>query len=283
MPDKGDHIVLKNRSGKTLELYQTDCIRGMNDRMQAGSVDLVVTSPPYNIGIRYHTHDDNRSRDEYLDWTREWAAVIKTILKANGSFFLNLGSKPSDPWVPFQVADVMKEFFILQNVFHWIKSIYIEDTAYDENLRINVGHYKPINSPRYVNDMHEYVFHFTHSGEVPLDRLAIGVPYKDKSNVARWNCGKSDVRCRGNVWYIPYQTIQNRNLDRPHPATFPPELAEMCLKLHGVHPRSLVLDPFMGLGNTALACQALDTRFVGFEQDPLYFNESLKRIKDFPV
>ena len=49
------------------------------------------------------------------------------------------------------------------------------------------GHFKPINSPRFLNDCHEYVFHFTKSGRVELNRLALGVPYQDKSNIARWS------------------------------------------------------------------------------------------------
>src|SRR5207249_113040 len=104
--------------------------------------------------------------------------------------------------------------------------------------------YKPINSDRYLNDAHEFVFHLTPAGETPIERLAIGVPYQDKSNIARWAHTRArDLRCRGNVWYVPYETIQERAKDRPHPATFPVKLAEMALKLHGVRPGARVLDP----------------------------------------
>ena len=93
-----------------------------------------------------------------------------------------------------------------------------------------VGHYKPINSPRFVNDCHEFIFHFTPAGRTPLDRRAIGVPYQDASNIARWQTGGSNLRCRGNTWFIPYETIQNRDKDRPHPATFPPRVPEYCVR-----------------------------------------------------
>ena len=278
MSTQGSHIRLKNKSGKYFDLYHSDCIQGMHEQIRGAAIDIVVTSPPYNLGIRYNTYDDTVSRTDYLSWTDHWVGVLKEKLKMNGSFFLNLGSKPSDPWVPFEVAGVIRKHFVLQNVFHWIKSIYIEDTSYDTDIQLAVGHYKPINSPRYVNDMHEYVFHFTKDGNVPLDRLSIGVPYKDKSNVDRWNRGKEDLRCRGNVWYIPYKTIQSREKERPHPATYPPKLAEMCLKLHGIRTHTRVMDPFMGLGNTALACQILGAHFVGFEKDTEYFKESVQKI-----
>ena len=93
------------------------------------------------------------------------------------------------------------------------------------------GHFKPINSPRFLNDCHEYVFHFTKSGRVELNRLALGVPYQDKSNIARWRHTQGDdLRCRGNTWFVPYETIQRREKERPHPATFPVQLAEWCIK-----------------------------------------------------
>jgi site-specific DNA-methyltransferase (adenine-specific) len=98
--------------------------------------------------------------------------------------------------------------FFLQNTIHWIKSIAVEDRKGDLKSH---GHFKPINSKRFLNDCHEWVFHFTKTGRVELDRLAIGVPYQDKSNIARWShTSGSDLRCRGNTWFIPYETIQSR-------------------------------------------------------------------------
>ena len=90
---------------------------------------------------------------------------------------------------------------------------------------VSRGHFKPISSQRFLNDCHEYIFHFTKSGRVEIDRLALGVPYQDKSNIARWShTSGRDRRCRGNTWFIPYETIQSRQKERPHPATFPVEL-----------------------------------------------------------
>ena len=85
-------------------------------------------------------------------------------------------------------------------------------------------------------------------GRTPLDRRALGVPYQDASNIARWRQAADGLRCRGNTWFIPYDTIQSRDRERPHPATFPPRLPEYCLRLHGLSRIELVLDPFVGLG-----------------------------------
>ena len=142
------------------------------------------------------------------------------------------------------------------------------------------GHFKPINSPRFLNDCHEYVFHFTKSGRVELNRLALGVPYQDKSNIARWSHTRGkDLRCRGNTWFVPYETIQSREKERPHPATFPVQLAEWCIKLHGASRVGTMLDPFLGIGNSAVAAQRCGVRrFIGFEIDDAYLAEAKRRI-----
>jgi site-specific DNA-methyltransferase (adenine-specific) len=263
---------------RPLTLFLGDCVEGMENLLQPESIDVVVTSPPYNIGVRYGSYNDRIPRETYLKWIRDWARLIRRILAPHGSLFLNIGSKPSDPWVPFDVAAQVRESLVLQNVIHWIKSIYVQNDSYGDSVSINVGHFKPINSKRFLNDAHEYVFHFTRDGKVPLDRLSIGVPYKDDSNVERWKTAGKGVRCRGNNWYIPYSTIQRRSTDRPHPASFPPELAEMCIRLHGVDKTSFVLDPFLGIGNTAVACALLGVGMYGFEIDEEYVAVAKKRL-----
>lgn len=264
-----------------LRLVEQDCVAGMA-ALSAGSVDVVVTSPPYNLGVAYGRHDDTAARDEYLAWCDTWAAGLRRVLAPAGSFFLNVGSKPTDPLVPFQVLEVMLRHFRLQNTLHWVKSIAVmrEDVGNYPGLEADlvVGHYKPINSPRFVNDCHEYVFHLTHRGEVPLDRLAVGVPYRDKSNVTRWKGAGADLHCRGNTWFLPYETIQRRERDRPHPATFPVALPERCIRLHGLERVRLVLDPFLGIGATAVACARLGVPCVGFEIDPDYLAHARERV-----
>lgn len=265
------------------EIYCEDCVGGMRSRLAEGSVDVVVTSPPYNLGIAYRSHADDAPREEYLAWCDTWAAEVRRVLSPRGSFFLNVGGKPSDPWVPFDVLGVMRRHFVLQNVIHWVKSIAVmrEDVGGYPGLEgdLMAGHYKPINSSRFVNDCHEYIFHLTLGGVVPLDRLAVGVPYRDKSNVGRWKSGGRDLRCRGNTWFLPYPTILRRERDRPHPATFPPVLPERCIRLHGLERTRRVLDPFMGLGSTAAACSALGVSCVGFEIDPEYHRLALERAR----
>ena len=245
------------------------------------SVDLVVTSPPYNLGIEYRTYNDTCPRDAFLRWCSDWASQILRILRPDGSFFLNVGGSPSNPLLPHQLLLTLTTpgLFQLQNTFHWIKSISIETR---NDTIVSAGHFKPINSQRYVNDCHEFVFHLTKTGSVPLDRRSAGVPYADKSNIKRWKHTKGfDRRCRGNTWFIPYETIRSRKEQRPHPATFPPALVEQCIRLHGQGNETVLLDPFLGIGSSALAArdEGIAT-CIGFEIDGEYLKIARERLAD---
>jgi site-specific DNA-methyltransferase (adenine-specific) len=284
------------------DLRRQDCIEGMS-RLEADCADLVVTSPPYNLGISYRRYCDGQDRQSYLRWCRRWAEEVRRIVKPTGSFFLNIGAAPSNPMLPHEILMVLRDFFVLQNTIHWIKSIAIKDRcsrrpvgdakhahqtarsgASHREAATGIrsyGHFKPISSKRFLNDCHEYIFHFTTTGRVEIDRLALGVPYQDKSNIARWrHTGGSDLRCRGNTWFIPYETIQSRKKERPHPATFPVQLAEWCIKLHGVSRVHTMLDPFLGIGNSAVAAKRCGVKtFIGFEIDETYLAEAKRRLK----
>ena len=279
---KSENRIFLTQGGNEIKISLKDCIEGMKEHVHAGCVDVAVTSPPYNLGINYNGYDDTLSREDYLRWMGEWAAEVKRVLADDGSLFLNVGSKPTDPLVPFQLLNVMLENFKLQNVIHWVKSIAIMKNEVGNYPGITqdvvVGHYKPINSNRFLNDCHEYIFHLTKKGSVKIDRLSVGVPYQDKTNVARWSNGGSDVHCRGNTWFIPYETIQSRDKERPHPATFPVELPTRCIRLHGLERIKLVMDPFLGIGSSAIACANLDIPFIGFEIAEDYFSESCERL-----
>jgi site-specific DNA-methyltransferase (adenine-specific) len=261
-----------------MDLHLGDCISGMSE-LAADSVDLIVTSPPYNLGIKYSRYDDSAGREDYLRWSRRWCEQARRVLKPNGSFFLNVGACPSNPFLPHELVLQLRDLFVLQNTIHWIKSITITTRKGEE---ISAGHFKPISSRRYLNDCHEYLFHLTKSGTVPLDRRAVGVSYADKSNIARWgHTDGLDKRCRGNNWFIPYKTILNRESERPHPATFPVELAEMCIRLHGGGSELVVMDPFLGIGHAALAAKTCGVaRFIGFEIDPEYMTAAKRLVEE---
>jgi site-specific DNA-methyltransferase (adenine-specific) len=134
-----------------------------------------------------------------------------------------------------------------------------------------------VGGKRFLHHNHEHIFHLTLTGSVALDRLAIGVPFKDKSNIARRGHAR-DLRCRGNTWHIPYDTVQSKAEKFHHPSTFPLELPRWCIRLHGVrHP--VVLDPFMGTGTTLVAADRETVRGIGIDIDPVYVAIARERLE----
>src|SRR5712671_2759603 len=91
-----------------------DCAEGLKD-VGNGQVDLVVTSPPYNLGIKYSKYSDRQNRELYLDWCVIWVTEIRRVLKPEGSFFLNIGAAPSNPMLPHELITRLRDLFVLQN------------------------------------------------------------------------------------------------------------------------------------------------------------------------
>ncbi len=264
VPDGGrDGAVAVGRQ----RVHLGDCLSVLRG-MPAGSVDVCVTSPPYNIGVAYRSYDDRRPRDAYLGWLAEVGREVARVLAPDGSLFLNVGSTNLDPWAAPDAAGAFRAVLTLQNHVLWVKSVSVGDDTF--------GHFKPISSGRFLNNNHESVFHFTHGGARRIDRLAIGVPFKDKSNIARWG-HERDRRCGGNVWFIPYPTVRSKAQKFDHPAGFPVELPIRCIRMHGAAD-AVVMDPFLGTGTTLVAAQRLGLRGVGIEMDPVYARTALDRI-----
>jgi site-specific DNA-methyltransferase (adenine-specific) len=261
------------------KLYVKDCLKFMKE-LPSECIDVIVTSPPYNIGKKYIKYNDYRNKKRYLTFMKKVAHESHRVLKEDGSFFLNVGGKPSNPSIPYDVADQFRDYYVLQNDIIWVKSIAItkKDVGKSNGLKndVLVGHYKPIQSKYFLNNCHENIFHFSKSGKTNLDKLSIGVPYGCKSNIERWG-KKEDKRDRGDIWFIPYETIQEH---RPHPAVFPEKLPLMCIKLHGIKKDLVVYDPFIGIGTTATACLKLGVNYIGTDIDSNYIKIANERISE---
>src|SRR3979411_1388340 len=109
-------------------------------KMSSATIDVAVTSPPYNLGIAYSRYSDRQARGDYLDWCHAWAVELRRLFKREGSLFLNLGAAPASLLLPHERVLRPRDLFALQNTIHWIKAISIED---DAGLTTSRGHFKP--------------------------------------------------------------------------------------------------------------------------------------------
>jgi len=251
-----------------IQLIKDDCLNALR-KLTTQSLDIVITSPPYNLNIKYNQYNDNKKRNEYLCWLNTIFIEISRTLKDNGAFFLNVGASSIDPWIYMDVANIARQHFILQNDITWVKSIAINGTT--------SGHFKPINSNRFLNNTFEHIFHFTKTGMAKINRQSIGVPYTDKTNVSRWKHNNT-TRCRGNTWFIPYDTIQSKEERGNHPAPYPELLVEWCIKLHGYNSSTIVCDPFAGSGTTLVVANQLGISAIGIEIDSKYIDYIKRRL-----
>jgi len=251
--------------------YLKDCLDGIEE-LSDKSVDAIVTSPPYNLNIKYGQYEDSKPKEEYIDWLSTIFEKSKRVLKDDGHLFVNMGYSNIDPWVGMEVAIALRKNWTLQNHINWVKSIHVKDKTH--------GHFKPINSKRFVCPTWEHLFHYTKTGNVDVDRLSIGVPYEYyEANIRGKNTvdTKPNLRDKGNCWFIPYETINSKDLKGKHPATFPVKLVQDCLLMTGIK-KGIVLDPFMGTGTTAVAAINLEWDYIGFEIDTDYFNFAKQRV-----
>ena len=219
-------------------------------KLEGESVDLIITSPPY------------KTKDGYTEQLmRQVFNGCYDVLKTGGLFFLNFGHLSEDKFRPFNVCQfAIDSGFDLNDTIVWIKN-----------------HFTPLRGPKRLNNLTEFIFLLYKGEAMPdMDRLAIGVPYKDVSNAKRYNNG-INLRCPGNAWNIDYETIRSREA-KLHPDRFPAELPIRCIKLAGLKPGSIVLDPFMGSGTTGIAAKNLGMDFIGIEISDKYFEIANRRL-----
>ncbi len=222
------------------------------------SIDLIVTSPPYNRSKVYsddkgNVYDDQQSEEEYETLlSKVWSECYR-VLSSKGMFFLNVGDSANNQGFSERIADLVTQggFIRLQTII-WLKSF------------LGRGHYTPSGRSRRLNNIFEYIYIFVKDRkEYQINPQAIGIPYADKSNIGRY--AQSDLRDAGNVWFIPYTRTTGSTIKKGHEAPFPIELPYKCIKLTGA---TNILDPFAGTGSTLAAARILNIRGIGYEKFP---------------
>jgi site-specific DNA-methyltransferase (adenine-specific) len=231
-----------------MPLYLGDSRRKLKS-LPSNSVDVVVSSPPYK---------DSDGFDESLiiDVFRE----VYRLQRDDTFLFLNFGALAEDKFRPFRTCQLLMGLgYQLNDTITWVKN-----------------HFRPIQGNTRLNNLTEFIF-VLYKGNLPaMNRLAVGVPYADKSNVKRFNRGL-DLRCGGNIWHIDYETVQTKE-QKLHNDRFPIELPLRCIKLCG-YDVNTVLDPFSGSGTTCVAAKQLGKDFIGIEKCPEHHEVAKARLK----
>lgn len=230
-----------------------------NMKLEDGSIDVAVTSPPYNIGKDYVSADGSKGDDalpivEYRHFLYERFKQVHRVLAKDGVFFINVGDPASFDNLSQVTREVLQAAgFVVKQRIVWVKSI------------LGKGHFTPSGGTRRFDDVWETIWLCTkHKKNYRLDTKRIGVPYTDRSNVGRY--GDSNLRDPSNVWFMPYEKTTGHKDKKGHPSPYPVEIPYRCIK--AVPDAKTVLDPFCGLGTTLQAARLLGLKGYGYELYP---------------
>jgi len=232
---------------------------------QKDSVDITITSPPYNIGKEY---EQNRPLAEYLAWCREWLGELFRVTKPSGSLWLNLGyvevagSGRAVP-LPYLLWNQSPFFLHQEIVWHYGAGVASRRAFSPRNEKWLW----------FVKDPSQYTFN--------LDAVRDpNVKYPNQRKNGKLKCnpmGKNP----GDVWILPKVTSGSGRASSertPHPAQFPLAVVKRII-LASSNPGELVLDPFAGSGSTLVASLHCERRCIGVEVRPDYCAIAERRIR----
>ena len=232
-------------------VFCEDALTGLA-RIPDGSVDLILTDPPYNLGKDYGNASDQQSVEAYLAWTEQWIAAVLPKLKANGSLYIFLTWR----FAP-EIFVMLKKRMTMMNEIIW-----------DRRVPSMGG------SVRSFSSVHDTIGFFVNRKDYYFDLDAVRIPYDAETKKAR-----SRSIFVGAKWlevgYNPKDVWSVSRLHREHPERAdhptqkPLEIIERMVKA-SCPPGGVVLDPFMGSGTTAIAAKRLGRQFTGFELNPVY-------------
>lgn len=230
-----------------------DCIEVMKT-FPKESIDMVVTSPPYNIRKDYGNYKDNKTYEEYLVWLDQvWVECFR-VLRDGGRIAINVGDTGRNPYYPVHcdIASRMRKSWWLRGIIIWNKQNCLSNTAWG-------SWQSPVNPS--LRGLHEFII--VASKYIPQFRK-----YKKPSAWTK----KDFLKATLEIWNFSPETRL-----REHPAPFPEELPKRLIKLYSFL-NDVVLDPFVGSGTTCVVAQKLSRRWIGIDINPTYVDMTKKRL-----
>ena len=266
------------------KIYQGDCLdlfKELNDN----SVDLYVTSPPYNVGINYDVHKDNEPMEDYFMWCKKWLSEVYRTLKEDGRIALNIPYEVNVRERGGRVFLVSEYWQMMKEIgFGFFGVVDLEEDSPHRSKTTAWGSWMSPSSP-YIYNPKECVI------------LAYKKDYKKKEKgVSQWSYNEVEMENEEGV-------IKNKRVysekDKSEfmelvfgqwkyfndtksltKATFSMDIPMKAIKILS-YKNDLVVDCFSGSGTTALAAKKLDRNYIGFELSENYAKISQQRLIDY--
>lgn len=265
----GTEISYLNDKGLPLdEIYLGDCIRLLG-RLPDKSIDLIVSSPPYNIGKEYESA--RKALEVYLEEQTQLLRECARVLKDTGSIFWQVGTfSDRGMLIPLDIR-----FFPI-----------LESCGLFPRNRIVWARQHGLHAKRKFSGRHETILWFTKSDDYVFDLDAIRVPqkYQNKRYFRGERkgelSGNPDGKNPGDIWM--FRNVKHNHEEQTiHPCQFPEDLIARIV-LSTTREGGVVLDPYMGTGTVAVVASRYGRHFVGAEIEPKYFDVAMRRLKGEP-
>lgn len=245
------------------KIYNMDCIDGLK-QLDDNCIDLVVTSPPYNVDLGnnkynknpYNLYNDNKEHDEYIGWLKDIFAECERVLKEGARICINVGDGKN--------GAVSTHSDIIQMMTHGIGYIPMATIVWRKCQvagRTAWGSFNSPSCPSFPTPF-EYILVFA-KGDRKLQEK--GETDLDKEEFVKWAYGE---------WTFAPESKQKVY---GHPAMFPEELPKRCIKMFSWI-GATVLDPLSGAGTTAVVAKKLNRNYIGFEISPEYIKIAEDRL-----
>lgn len=269
---------------ETNKIINGNCVEVMKT-LPEGSVDLVVTSPPYNADIKYDVYDDGLSMDEYWKFTIDWLSQVFRVLKDDGRVAIN---------VPIEMNVQERGGRILFNAEFWMKMKEVGfqffgmvDLTEDSPHRVRQtawGSWMSASSPYIYNPKECVILAYKKDkkkltkGESQWMGETIQIEQEDGTFKSKLVYEDEDKKEFMNLVFGRWEYFADtKSLTK---ATFSMDIPTKAIKIL-TYKNDIVLDPFMGSGTTAVAAETLGRRWLGIELSPNYSEIARKRVNDF--
>lgn len=228
------------------------------EELPEASIHLMVTSPPYNVGKDY---DEDFTLEEYLGFLKRVWREVHRVLVPGGRACINLANLGRKPYIPLHayiIRDMVDLGFLMRGEIIWDKGASAAaSTAW--------GSWKSPANPT-LRDVHEYILVFS------KENFSRPKPVGRQSTISR----EEFLEFTKSVWTFPAESARKVG----HPAPFPVELPYRLIQLY-TYGGEVILDPFMGSGQTALAALKAGRGYVGYEIDENYLRLADRRVRSF--
>lgn len=269
---------------ETGKIINGDCVEVMKS-LPDGCIDLLVTSPPYNVNVSYDVYDDGRSMDDYWEFTRQWLSESLRILKDDGRVAIN---------VPIELNVQERGGRILFNAEFWMmmkevgfKFFGMVDLTEDSPHRVRQtawGSWMSASCPYIYNPKECIILAYKKTnkkltkGESQWKGVATDVEQPDGTVKNKMVYQDDDKKEFMNLVFGRWEYFADtKSLTK---ATFSMDIPMKAIKILS-YKNDIVFDPFMGSGTSAVAAEILDRRWLGIELSPNYSDIARKRVNAF--